>query len=88
MNAWGGGGCSWRSLVDATMRNSQEFSTQPQEKELALNILLPKEAIPFPLISFSLFLTLEGLKLLPVRMGRHWGVGKHAHPNPFLSTVG
>lgn len=83
-----GGSCSWRSPVDAIMRNSQELSTHPQEKELALNTLLPKEAIPFLLTSFSLFLTLEGLKPLAVRMGGHWGVGKQAHTDPFLSTVG
>lgn len=34
-----------------------------------LHTLLPKEAVPFLLTSLSPFLALEGLKLLPVRMG-------------------
>ena len=54
----------------------------------SLHTLLPKEAVPFLLTSLSLFLTLEGLKLLPVRMGGQWGVGKHTHTDPFLSIVG
>lgn len=44
--------------------------------------------MPFPLISFSLFLTLEGLKLWPARMERCRGAGKQAHTGPFPSTVG